>query len=104
MRLNFRGKGTVSLCIILVLLSVFCFSVVAAISPEPASSPVSTEGADDAVSSEAPASTDNHDLSTPRPNEQRGRFNWLFYLITSVLSLAVAIPLAIRSGNKKYGK
>ena len=29
---------------------------------------------------------------------------WIFFLITSGLSLAVAVPLAIRSGNKKYGK
>lgn len=29
---------------------------------------------------------------------------WIFFLVTSALSLAIAIPLAIRSGNKRYGK
>ncbi len=29
---------------------------------------------------------------------------WIFFGVTSALSLAVAVPLAIRSGNKKYGK
>lgn len=33
-----------------------------------------------------------------------GSNRWIFFLVTSGLSLAVAIPLAIRSGNKKYGK
>ena len=36
--------------------------------------------------------------------ESQGSNKWIFFLITSGLSLAVAIPLAIRSGNKKYGK
>lgn len=35
---------------------------------------------------------------------ENGSNRWIFFLITSGLSLAVAIPLAIRSGNKKYGK
>ncbi len=29
---------------------------------------------------------------------------WIYFAVTSGLSLAVAIPLAIHSGNKKYGK
>ncbi len=36
--------------------------------------------------------------------EDGGSNRWIFFLITSGLSLAVAIPLGIRSGNKKYGK
>ncbi|MBR5280486.1 MAG: hypothetical protein IKU26_05935 [Clostridia bacterium] len=42
--------------------------------------------------------------TTEQQGENNGSNSWLFFLITSGLSLAVAIPLAIRSGNKKYGK
>ena len=45
--------------------------------------------------------------ATETVEQQEGGYTingWVLLLVTSGLSLAIAIPLAIRSGNKKYGK
>ena len=90
MKLNLR-------CVCILIL-VFAFSFLlttsfCAASPEvSASAPATFE-----IASEVPTQVPE----APKDNSTK---QWIFFGITSVLSLALAIPLAIRSGNKKYGK
>ncbi len=78
--------------VILVLSGVLYTSACAA-SPEASVSPATTFE----VTSPKPS-------ETPETTKDNSSKQWIFFAVTSVLSLALAIPLAIRSGNKKYGK
>ena len=74
---------------------------------------VCAASSDVAVSSSPDVSVSTNEIeetASPVPSElpeetgsNRSK-QWIFFAVTSVLSLALAIPLAIRSGNKKYGK
>ncbi len=86
-----KSKLCFMLAVIVVFVGIVSTSVCAA-SPE--TSVPATSTCETAI----PTSSASEDVKTNRSKQ------WIFFAITSVLSLAVAIPLAIRSGNKKYGK
>ncbi len=90
--MKFNSKFVFVLIFVLVFSCLLTTSFCAA-SPEVSeSAPATSE-----TTSEAPTQVPE----TPKDNSTK---QWIFFGITSVLSLALAIPLAIRSGNKKYGK
>ncbi len=100
-----KKKGFI--CLILTLC--FCISMIClpvqGEEPTAVATEVSTE-LPTAVSTEMPSEIPSSEPSATAEGEESsgGGNRWVFFLITSALSLAVAIPLAIRSGNKKYGK
>lgn len=83
------------LCFMLALIVVFVGIVSTSVC---AASPETSVPATSTCETAIPTSSASEDVKTNRSKQ------WIFFAITSVLSLAVAIPLAIRSGNKKYGK
>lgn len=79
--------------LVAIIFSCMCLTSVWTVSASSGAAP------SDAIQSADPAS--------PSPEKEPANNNskqWIYFAVTSGLSLAVAIPLAVRSGNKKYGK
>lgn len=79
--------------LIAIILSCMCLTSSLTVSASNGVAPYNT------IQSADPASPSPEKKPTNSSSKQ-----WIYFAVTSGLSLAVAIPLAIRSGNKKYGK